>query len=190
MKSKSSTVHFSRPLASALLPLLVLLVAACDSGSSSGGGPPMAPRTFSYTYTPDSAAPNNSVSIQVVADGDGIRFRVAGTGLVNLHSYDYEVSLPPLVRFTTGQADFGDFLTGSSGAGGGADDDSFSFQSSLSPDQPGRSGDGSLGSAGRYALRAAGSGRVEFSRALFRDADERPLPGLTLVGGTLQVTEN
>ena len=53
-----------------------------------------------------------------------------------------------------------------------------------------RSGSGSLGSAGRYALTTAGEGRVEFERALFRDGVGQPLQGLTLVGGTLRVTAN
>jgi hypothetical protein len=128
--------------------------------------------------------------VQVVPDGDGIRFRVVATGLTNLHSYDYEVQLPPLVRFTTGQADFGDLLTGGQSTGGGAGDTSFHFAVELAPTQPGRSGSGSLGSAGRYLLNTPGQGRVEFERALFRDGSGQPLAGLTLVGGTLLVTSN
>lgn len=169
-----------------LLALSILLLATCDSGS--GSGSPTAPRTLSYRFIPDSAAPSNSVSIQVVPDGDGIRFRVQATDLTNLHSYDYEVRLPPaLVRFTTGQADFGDMLTGGQGSSGGATNESFEFATSLAPTEPGRTGSGSLGSAGRYVLNAPGEGRVEFERALFLDGAGLPLSSLRLIGGTLRV---
>jgi hypothetical protein len=171
--------------------VIAVLLAGCSSGSDSGGGgSPTGPQSFTFSFTPDSAPPNNSVSIQAVPDGDGVRFRVVATALTNLHSYDYQVSLPPLLRFTTGQADFGDFLVGGQSTSGGARDTNFEFAVALGPTQPARSGNGSLGSAGRYALTTAGQGRVEFARALFRDGAGQPLQGLSLIGGTLRVTAN
>jgi hypothetical protein len=161
-----------------------LLLLSCDSDG--GSDPPTTPQTLSYTFAADSVASRNSASIQVVTDGDGVRFRVVGTELTNLHSYDYEVRLPPLLRFTSGQADFGDMLTGGQSTGG-ATDTSFELATSLASTQPPVSGSGSLGSAGRYLLVTAGEGRVEFERALFRDGTGQPLAGLRLIGGTLRV---
>jgi hypothetical protein len=183
LTSKEASVVASRGLWWLLLALALLALVACPDDDSN----PTEPQGFVFLFVPDGPSRPNGVTLEVEADGAGLQVRALADQISDLHSYRYTVSLPAgLLRFAGGTLDLGTLLVGATGSGE-ADDDSFSFDVSLPDDAPGQSGTGTVGSVGRYDMVAAGQGRVDFSEASFLDSFGRPLEGLSLIGGTLEV---
>jgi hypothetical protein len=184
MKTPARTLRLS-----ALPCWAALLLLACGGGGHS----PTEPSAAVISFTADSAAPARSFSLRRGngTNGTHLQLELVATDVTDVHSLDFVLDLPANIVRLEGQRQ-GPFLTQNGviallialplpGP----------FNSVLITDTRANGASGVSGSGVVLTLElealANGSGRIELEVPEARDSQDRPLGGLSWIGGTVTV---